>query len=124
MVKLSSKGDFANTTKFLKRLDPDYIYRRLDHYGQMGVEALRAATPKDSGLTAESWSYDIFVGKNGARITWNNSNTKNSIPIALLIQYGHGMPNGGYVKGIDYINPALKPIFDDITETVWKEVTG
>lgn len=122
MVKLSSTGDFSKVSSFLNHLDPQYIYRRLDHYGQMGVDALAAATPKDTGKTAESWSYRVFVGKDHASITWDNSNAPHGVPVALMIQYGHGMPNGGYVKGIDYINPALAPIFEEITETVWKEV--
>ena len=122
MVKLSSRGDFSKTTKFLQDIDPHFVYNRLDKYGQLGVEALRVATPKDTGKTADSWDYTITVGKERASITWTNSNTKNGIPIALLIQYGHGMPHGGYVQGIDYINPALKPIFDAITDSLWKEV--
>lgn len=123
MIKLSSKGSFKNTTKFLQGIDPHYVQNRLKVYGQLGVEALRDATPKDTGKTAESWDYDYFVSDNYARITWTNSNTKNGIPIALLIQYGHGMPNGGYVQGIDYINPALAPIFEAIADSLWKEVT-
>lgn len=124
MIKVSTSGDFANISKFLNKLDPKYIFRRLDYYGQRGVEALASATPKDSGKTAESWSYKVYVGKESASITWENSFKNKGVPIALMIQYGHGMPNGGYVKGIDYINPALAPIFEEIAETVWKEVAG
>lgn len=124
MVRLSSKGDFSKITKYLQDIDPHFIYNRLDKYGQMGVDALREATPKDSGKTAESWYYKPFVGDGFASITWNNSNTNNGIPIALLIQYGHGMPHGGYVQGVDYINPALQPVFDAISTSLWKEVIG
>lgn len=124
MVKLSSSGDFSRTTKWLNSLDPNYLFRRLDKYGKQGVEALREATPKDTGKTADSWDYEISIGKDRASITWTNSNRNQGVPIALMIQYGHGMPNGGYVKGIDYINPALKPIFEDITNTLWMEVSG
>ena len=122
MVKLSSKGDFSKVSSFLNHLDPDYLFRRLDQYGQMGVERLREATPKDSGKTAESWNYRVFVGKDFASITFTNDWAPHGVPVALMIQYGHGMPHGGYVKGIDYINPALAPVFKEITETVWKEV--
>lgn len=125
MIKLSSSGgNFRNTTKFLQSIDPHYILNRLEKYGQLGVERLREYTPKDTGKTADSWTYRVFVGKDRASISWDNTNTKDGIPIALMIQYGHGMPHGGYVKGVDYINPALEPIFEAIKDSLWKEVTG
>lgn len=122
MVKFSTRGDFKGVTKFLNNLNPHHIYNRLDKYGQMGVEALAAATPKKSGLTAASWYYEIDVGENSAAIKWNNSNKNEGVPIALMIQYGHGMPNGGFVRGVDYINPALEPIFEAIKDRLWKEL--
>lgn len=122
MVKLTTRGDFKGITKFLNHLNPHYIYNRLDKYGQMGVEALQQATPKRTGRTASSWYYEIVANDGTVSITWNNNNVNQGVPIALMIQYGHGMPHGGYVKGIDYINPALKPIFDNIRNDVWKEL--
>jgi len=96
----------------------------LDKYGKIGVEALANATPVDTGETASSWNYSIEHGKNGASLTWNNSNINNGVPIAIIIQYGHGTRGGGYVQGRDYINPAMRPVFDEIADRVWKEVTG
>lgn len=125
MIKLSSsKGAFRKTTKWLQSIDPHYIFNRLDKYGQLGVERLREYTPRDTGVTAESWTYKVFVGEDRASITWDNTNRKDGVPIALMIQYGHGMPHGGYVQGIDYINPALEPIFEAIKDSLWKEVSG
>lgn len=124
MVKLSTRGDFRGITKFLNHLNPHHIYNRLDKYGQMGVEALKQATPKRTGRTAASWYYEVEIGKESASITWNNSNTNEGVPIALMIQYGHGMPNGGYVRGVDYINPSLEPIFEAIKDSLWKDLGG
>ncbi|HNX63451.1 MAG TPA: HK97 gp10 family phage protein [Candidatus Limiplasma sp.] len=93
-------------------------------YGQAGVEALSAATPKDSGETAGSWSYEIVQKPTGVAIVWSNSNMNDGANIAVLLQYGHGTRNGGYVQGVDYINPALKPIFERIANEAWKEVTS
>ena len=124
MVKLSTKGDFKSITKFLNNLNPHHIYNRLDKYGRMGVEALANATPKRTGRTAASWYYTVSVGEDYASIDWFNSNENEGVPIALMIQYGHGMPNGGYVRGVDYINPALEPIFEAIKDGLWKELRG
>lgn len=124
MIKLSTGGSgFKNSIKWLQSIDPHYIQNRLDKYGQLGVERLREATPRDTGLTAESWTYSVHVGKDSASIYWDNTNRKDGVPVALMIQYGHGMPHGGYVQGIDYINPALEPIFEAIKDSLWKEVT-
>ena len=90
----------------------------------MGVSALESATPVDSGLTASSWDYEIHQSRNSAKIVWTNSNINQGVPIAIILQYGHGTRNGGYVQGRDYINPAIKPVFDRIAEGVWKEVTS
>ena len=95
----------------------------LRKYGQAGVEALAAATPKDTGETAASWSYEIVQTRNGYSIFWNNSNVNRGVNIALILQYGHGTGTGGYVRGIDYINPAIRPVFDEIANAAWKEVT-
>nr|DAH12804.1 MAG TPA: type I neck protein [Caudoviricetes sp.] len=94
----------------------------LHQYGQMGVDALAAATPKDTGKTAGSWYYDIGIDTNGLKITWRNSNENKGVNIAIILQYGHGTRNGGYVKGIDYINPALKSVFSDLADAIWTEV--
>ena len=98
---------------------------KLEQYGRAGVNALSAATPVDSGETADSWDYTITADKNTVRITWTNSNVKDgmNVPVAVILQYGHATGNGGYVQGIDYINPALKPLFDEIAIKAWEEVT-
>lgn len=100
------------------------IYKSLDAIAQTGVNSLANATPRDSGLAAASWSYEIEIDNRGCSITWNNSNLENGFPVAVMIQYGHGTGTGGYVSGIDYINPALRPIFDKIADQVWKAVTS
>lgn len=116
-------GDLKGTRGFLNRLKQDRFVDRLDKYGQMGVKALRDATPRDTGKTANSWDYVIEQNRDSVTITWTNSNENRSIPIALLIQYGHTTRNGGWISGIDYINPALKPIFEQIATSAWKEVS-
>lgn len=116
-------GDLKGTRGFLNRLKQDRFVDRLDKYGQMGVKALRDATPRDTGKTANSWDYVIEQNRDSVTITWTNSNENRSIPIALLIQYGHATRNGGWISGIDYINPALKPIFEQIATSAWKEVS-
>lgn len=120
MIKMTQKGSFRNTEQFFD--NSKHLSRRLrtafERYGAEGVEALRSATPKDSGLTADGWSFTIEKWGLG----FNNSNIKDGYSVALLIQYGHATGNGGYVEGIDFINPALGPIFDKIAEECWKEV--
>ncbi len=123
MITFTQKGDFKNSRAFMKALkDADFL-DALDKYGQQGVEALRRATPKDTGATADAWDYTIKRTSNSVSIQWTNSNAPYGVPVAILIQYGHGTRNGGYVEGIDYINPALKPIFEEISEGAWREVT-
>lgn len=95
----------------------------LDSYGKRGVEALRRATPKDTGLTASSWVYEIVRKKESVSLVFKNTNIQNGVPIAIILQYGHGTNHGGYVQGIDYINPALKPVFDDLAKEMWEDVT-
>lgn len=122
-VKVGDKGDFKKTFKFLKAMKEKRFLKNLDKYGQMGVDALAAATPKRTGLTAESWTYDITDNGEQLIISWNNTNVQNGYyNVALMIQYGHGTGTGGWVEGIDYINPALKPVFDNIADAVWMEV--
>ena len=123
MISFKQKGSFKKTDTFLKKLLKRDFLSSLDKYGKMGVEALSAATPRDTGKTAESWGYKIEVSKTEVRLVWTNSNVNDGVNIAIILQYGHGTGNGGYVAGRDYINPALQPIFDEISNSVWKEVT-
>ena len=123
MITIRQKGDFKLTTAFFKRMKEKPYLKVLNKFGEEGVRALSSATPKDSGLTSMSWSYRIEHDKNSTRIVWTNSNVVKGAPIAILLQYGHGTRNGGYVQGRDYINPALRPIFDKIANDAWKEVT-
>ena len=122
MFKITQKGDFSKTEAFLKKAKREDFYKNLEKYAQIGVEALREATPVDSGITADSWSYEVFNNGSSAGITWINNNTNEGENIAILLQYGHGTGTGGYVHGRDYINPAMQPVFDQIAEDVWKEV--
>lgn len=122
VVMFRQKGDFRRTSDFLKRVNRLNLDAILNQYGQEGVEALRAATPKDTGTTANSWNYAVHKGTGSIAITWSNSNIVDGVPIAVILQYGHGTRNGGYVQGTDYINPAMKPIFDKIAQRAWEEV--
>ena len=124
LIRITTKGDFNNTFRFLNKMSKFRINKILDKYGQMGVEALRSATPIDSGKTAESWGYEISVGKEGATIHWTNTSQNKGVYIAVILQYGHGTGTGGYVQGIDYINPAIRPVFDKIAEEAWMEVVN
>lgn len=127
MVTFNHRGSFTNTENFLKRaskLKQVLKSKILDRYGMRGVEALSAATPERSGKTASSWSYEVYVDDSHASITWSNSNVNKGVNIAMILQYGHGTRNGGYVQGIDYINPAMRPIFEKIADEAWEEVTG
>lgn len=125
MVRLSAKGDFSKTFKFLEGARHLMnIPSVLEKYGQRGVDALSAATPLDTGKTASSWYYEVRESKDCYQLLFSNSNVNKGVPIAIILQYGHGTRNGGYVEGRDYINPALQPIFDELADKVWKEVTG
>ena len=121
-ITFHQRGNFTKTWRFLERCKETVKRGILDKYGRAGVQALREATPKDTGLTATSWDYRIVHGKDYVSLEWTNTNIVDGIPVAVLLQYGHGTANGSYVQGIDYINPALKPIFDAIARDVWKEV--
>ena len=122
LIRITTKGDFNNTFRFLNKMSKFQINKILEKYGRMGVNALASATPVDSGKTAESWGYEISVGKEGATIYWTNTNQNKGVYIAVILQYGHGTGTGGYVQGIDYINPAIRPVFDKIAEEAWLEV--
>jgi len=122
MISFRGKGDFSKTIKMLERSKKAMSKINMDKYGQEGVAALSSATPVESGLTASSWSYKITRKAGSVTISFYNSNVQNGAPIAILLQYGHGTRNGGYVQGRDYINPAIQPIFDKITKDAWREV--
>ena len=123
MIAIKQHGDFSKTDNFLKSLKQQRMFDALERYAQKGVEALAAATPVDSGLTASSWYYEIRHTNNEVTIEFRNSNIQNGCPIAVILQYGHGTGTGGYVQGVDYINPALQPVFEEILNNVWREVT-
>jgi hypothetical protein len=123
MISFESKGSFVKTEGFLRRMMTGEIYRALNGYGEQGVAALSEATPRDSGTAAGAWSYRVSRTGRHWVIAWYNSNTENGFPVAIMLQYGHGTGTGGYVAGQDYINPAIKPIFDQIANAVWREVT-
>ena len=123
MIKVTVKGDWDKTERFLKRLSKLELESILKKYGDEGVRALQSATPVDTGKTASSWGYEIECSKGSASIIWTNSNVVNHVNIAMILQYGHGTRNGGYVVGRDYINPAMQPVFDRIADDAWREVT-
>lgn len=124
MLSYKVTGDFKNLDKFLAAMHKGKLYSALDRLASAGASALASATPKDTGLAAASWGYDIKVSPGGCTITWTNSDIENGFPVAIMLQYGHGTGTGGYVQGRDFINPALRPIFDQLAEQVWKEVTS
>lgn len=123
-LTFTSRGSFNHMESFLRSMSRLDIKRLVEPYAQEGVVALRMATPRDSGLTAESWDYEIKTTRNSITITWTNSNVEEGFPVAVMLQYGYGTGTGGYVYGQDYINPALRPIFDHIADGVWKVVTS
>lgn len=123
MIRFRHKGDFSKTTRFLERAKEAVHLGDLDKYGREGVAALASATPVDSGTTANSWYYEIAHSKGSVTITFSNSHVNKGVPIAIILQYGHGTGTGGWVRGRDYINPAIQPIFDKIADEAWREVT-
>ena len=123
MITIRHRGDFAKTTRYFEKVKKSARINNLERFGKEGVAALASATPVDSGLTANSWYYEIKREKGLVTISFHNSNIQNGIPIAIIIQYGHGTRNGGWVEGRDYINPAIQPIFDNLANEAWKEVT-
>lgn len=123
MIRVRHRGDFSKTTKFLKNANRANYMAILEKYGKEGVAALASATPVESGETANSWYYEIVRNRGSVSIRFLNSNIQNGVPIAIILQYGHGTGTGGWVQGRDYINPAIQPIFDKIANDAWKEVT-
>ena len=123
MISFRQKGDFSKLTSFLERTKETVHLGDLNKYGRQGVAALASATPVDTGKTASSWSYKIENNNGSVSISFENSNVQDGVPIAIILQYGHGTRNGGWVEGRDYINPAIQPIFDQIVNDAWKEVT-
>lgn len=126
-IRITQTGDFGKTFDFLRRAQKyvDKFVSRLDYYGKMGVDALSAATPRDTGLTADSWHYRVVNPSKGIySLEWYNTNINNGVNIAIIIQYGHATGNGAYIRGIDYINPAMRPVFEKIAANCWKEVSG
>jgi hypothetical protein len=124
MVRFKHKGDFSKTTRYLMRLKESARIKILHKYGQKGVAALASATPFDTGQTANSWSYNIVSKQGLAAIEFHNSNIQNGVPIAIILQYGHGTGTGGWVEGRDYINPTIQPLFEEISQEAWREVTS
>lgn len=124
MISFRQKGDFSKLEKMLKNSFGKNYRRVLEQYGREGVAALAAATPKDSGKTASSWEYEITERNGQLSVTWKNTNINDGVNIAIILQYGHGTRNGGYVQGTDYINPALRPIFEKMADAAWKEVSA
>lgn len=123
MIGFRQKGDFSKTVKYFQKLKNANIIRILEKYGQEGVAALSSATPVDTGLTASSWYHKVEVKDDSATLLFCNSNVNKGIPIAIILQYGHGTGTGGWVQGRDYINQAIQPIFDKIVKHAWEEVT-
>ena len=123
MISFRQKGDFSNLSSYFERVKEKVKLGDLDKYGRAGVAALASATPVDSGQTANSWYYEIERQNGSVSIIFNNSNVNKGVPIAIILQYGHGTGTGGWVQGRDYINPAIQPIFDEIANNAWKEVT-
>ncbi len=123
MVSFKHKGSFSKVNRYLVRTKKAVRVGDLDRFGKEGVAALASATPVDTGLTASSWYYEIERKDGSVKITFNNSNIQNGVPIAIILQYGHGTKNGGWVQGRDYINPSIQPIFDKIANNAWREVT-
>lgn len=122
-ITFEEKGDFSNTERYLARMKNGARLEILNKYGSLGVAALSNATPTESGLTAQSWSYSIVQRPGYYSIRWFNSHVEDGVPIAVILQYGHGTGTGGYVQGRDYIMPAIRPIFDQIVAEAWREVT-
>lgn len=124
MIKLKARGNFMNTMRFLKNAKESNIYSILEKYAYEGIAALQDATPKRTGLTSRSWSFEIQKQSTGYSIFWNNDNIQSGVNIALIIQLGHATSRGAYVTGVDYINPALEPVFKKMADGAWNEVMG
>ena len=123
MIRVSSSGSFKKTEDFINKMKRGDAFARLEQFGQMGVDILASATPIDTGLTKESWTYSIIRKRRRYSIIWHNTNVVSGVPVVILIQYGHATRDGAWVEGRDYINPVIQPLFDKIANDVWKEVT-
>lgn len=123
-ISFSTTGSFDKTESFLRRMTKNRIASILESYGAMGTAALKGATPVETGATASAWTHTVSNSGGAWELSWHNQNGSNGVKIALLLQYGHGTGTGGYVSGRDYINPAIRPVFDKIADDVWREVTG
>jgi hypothetical protein len=121
-ISLESKGSFNQTDLFLKKALSGDVYKSLSRFGSMCVAALAAATPTRTGLASQSWTFEVVQNGSGWEMSWHNTDTENGFPVAIMLQYGHGTGTGGYVQGVDYINPAIRPIFDQIEQAVMREV--
>ena len=124
IISVRTRGNFQKTEGLLHRIIQKHYRNKLEHYGNLGVQALQTATPKDTGKTAESWSYEIVEENGRLAIYWKNNNRNDGVLVAILLQYGHGTGTGGWVEGLDYINPALHPVFENMAREVWREVIG
>lgn len=125
MISVTTKGDFKKFNKFVKHMSRRDYLKIVEKYARLGVEALSEATPIDTGETASKWNYEIYTTKRSTKIIWTNDNvTRDGTPIPILLQFGHATKDGGFVEGIDFINPAMAPVFDKLLEQVWKEVTS
>lgn len=122
MFRIRSSGSFKNSKRFLQEVQKQNFMALLDHYGKDGIIALSMNTPRDTGETSVSWGYQVIMDKGEARLEFTNSNINKGVPIAVILQYGHGTGTGGYVQGRDYINPAIQPVFDRIVDSIWTEV--
>ena len=123
MISFRHKGDFSKSTRYFKNVKKAIRLNILDKYGREGVAALASATPVETGKTAASWEYEIERRDGSVAIVFKNSHINQGVPIAIILQYGHGTGTGGWVQGRDYINPAIRPIFDRIVNDAWREVT-
>ena len=123
IVTIKQRGNFNNSERWLKRITHRDFASKLADYGELGVAALYENTPYDTGATARAWRYEISRSPERVTISWVNDNRPYGVPVAVIIQYGHATRNGGWVEGIDYINPALRPVFEEISDKLWKEVT-
>jgi hypothetical protein len=124
MISVTSTGSFKKTESFLEFLKTGKMFAGMDRYGRQGVDALSRATPRDTGATAESWGYQLGHTAGTYSISWFNTHKHNGVNIAVIVQYGHGTGTGGWVQGRDYINPAIRPVFDRILEDIWRQVTN
>ncbi len=123
VISFQVHGDFKKIDGFLEKMKEGVNAGVLDKYGKIGVDALRLYTPKDTGLTSESWKYRIVRNSQGTAIEWYNTNVQDNVHVAVVLQYGHATKSGTFIEGIDYINPAMRPVFEEIATRAWKEVT-